>query len=132
MKLEEFEKMIKNLNDNSNIKELYESTKKSFNDSFNSSDRERIEYLNAQVSKLEEIEKENKRNKDRLDIFANNIIKKYCDKSIEIDKSKLDYSSLENFDKSIVKQLEDKDISVKINKDNNNNNNKEEEKKLYV
>ena len=117
---------FKALDENSNIKDLYDNVQNSFKESFDKTNLEQIDYLNSELEKYQNIEKENKTNNARLARFANDIIKKYTDSNIDLDFSKLNYSSLDNFDKSIVKQLSDKDISIKTN------NNVQQEQKLKI
>ena len=128
MDYKEFETLIKSLNENSNIKELYDNVQNSFKESFDKANLEQIDYLNSELEKYQNIEKENKPNNSRLARFANDIVKKYTDSNVDLDFSKLNYSSLDNFDKSIVKQLSDKNVQIREQKQEN----KEPERKIGI
>ncbi len=72
-----------------------------------------------------ELEKANK----KISIFTDHLKQKYDVQKVELDNQKLDYSNYDNLEKSIIKQLENKQINYKksdsdLKKDNPTPDNK--------
>lgn len=75
------------------------------------------------VSKINDLENENKSLKvkdieieklnSRIEVFTDHILNKYEVKATDLDRSSFDYNSYDHLEKSILKQLELKNINYK-------------------
>lgn len=99
---------------------------------------EKNKYLQNQLDESsksnKDIQKEKESSEKRLSIFKDGVLKKFGVSSVKIDDSKLDYSNADNYEKSILKQLEDNGVSIQVKPEKPIGTTEEKENKtqLYI
>ncbi len=82
-----------------------------------------------EIKKLKVKDTEIKKLNTTIDIFTSHLLKKYEVNKSSLDTKSFDYSSYENLEKSILKQLENKNINYKKSQKQESNQNKP---KIYL